>query len=192
MKSEYKNFTRNRNAIRLAFADLMLKYGDINKITIMEIVKVAQISRGTFYSHYKSIDEVILDIGKEFGEKLKILLEKYNNENYLINSLPYFEELHDFLNKNKELYIKLLQAGQGPVISQYIKTAVYSSMYEMPILRDQYIDQERFKFDLNFFVSGSVQVVLDNLVDSNLQINRDRIVNMINNKFIEIFVNSRK
>ena len=192
MKSEYKNFARNRDNIRLAFADLMLKYGDINKITIMEIVKEAKISRGTFYSHYKSIDEVILDIGKDFGKKLKDILDKYNNENYLSNTLPYFEELHKFFNEYQELYSKLLNAGQGPIIYEHVRTAVYNSMYEMPILKELYIDQEKFRFDLNFFASGAVQVVLDNLKNNNYTLNRARTVNLINNKFVEIFIDSRK
>lgn len=192
MKSEYKNFARNRDNIRLAFANLMLKYNDINKITIIEIVKEAKISRGTFYSHYKSIDDVVDDIGKEFARTLKTVLDKYNNDNYLANSLPYFEELHNFFSEYQDLYSKLLNAGQGPLISEYVRTAVYNSLYEMPILRELYTDQEKFKFDTKFFAAGAVQVVFDNLKSNDYNLNRERIVNLINNKFIEIFIESKK
>lgn len=57
-KAEYKSAVRSRKLIRGALAEL-LHEKPLDKITVTDVVKRANINRGTFYAHYLDIPDVI-------------------------------------------------------------------------------------------------------------------------------------
>jgi AcrR family transcriptional regulator len=67
-KAEYKSAIRSRRLIRQAFIELM-KEKELEKITVTDIVKRADINRGTFYAHYKYTRAVIEQIENEIIER---------------------------------------------------------------------------------------------------------------------------
>ncbi len=71
VKAEYRSAIRSRKLIRQAYVEL-IKEKDIDKITVMDVVNKADINRGTFYAHYKSVFDVSEQIGNEI---LSALLE---------------------------------------------------------------------------------------------------------------------
>ena len=52
---------KTRNLIKTTFAELMQEKKELNKITVTELVKRADITRSTFYTHYDDIYEVAKD-----------------------------------------------------------------------------------------------------------------------------------
>jgi AcrR family transcriptional regulator len=67
-KAEYKSAIRSRRLIRQAFIELMNEK-EIDNITVTDIVKRADINRGTFYAHYKYTRAVIEQIKNDTIEK---------------------------------------------------------------------------------------------------------------------------
>ena len=57
-KAEYRSAIRSRKLIQRALADL-LHEKPLNKITVTDVVRQAEINRGTFYAHYTDIPDVI-------------------------------------------------------------------------------------------------------------------------------------
>ena len=57
-KAEYRSAIRSRKLINTALADL-LQEKPLDKITVTDVVKRAEINRGTFYAHYADIPDVI-------------------------------------------------------------------------------------------------------------------------------------
>ncbi len=57
-KAEYRSAIRSRKLIQMALADL-LHEKPLDKITVSDVVRRAEINRGTFYAHYKDIPDVI-------------------------------------------------------------------------------------------------------------------------------------
>ena len=57
-KAEYRSAIRSRKLINEALVDLLLEK-QLDKITVTDVVKRAEINRGTFYAHYKDIKDVI-------------------------------------------------------------------------------------------------------------------------------------
>lgn len=59
MKATYRNSVRSKELIRSALITLLEKKQDITNITVSDIVKTANINRGTFYNHYNNLIKVI-------------------------------------------------------------------------------------------------------------------------------------
>lgn len=57
-KAEYKSAIRSKRLINEALADL-LQEKPLDKITVTDVVKRADINRGTFYAHYTDIPDVV-------------------------------------------------------------------------------------------------------------------------------------
>ena len=74
---------KTKEMIRKEFANLLAEKKEFNKVTVTELVKNIGITRGSFYSHYDSLDEV----AKEFqNEALDVLREDINS----ISDIEYF------------------------------------------------------------------------------------------------------
>ena len=54
-RKTYRNFKRSEKAIIHSYVELMQKN---KRITVTDIVESADLNRSTFYSHFKSADEV--------------------------------------------------------------------------------------------------------------------------------------
>lgn len=61
---------KTRKLIRNTFAELIKEKQELNKITVSELVKRADINRGTFYNHYDSIYDVAEELEAEIIEVL--------------------------------------------------------------------------------------------------------------------------
>lgn len=57
-KAEYRSAVRSRKLICRALADL-IQEKPLNKITVTDVIKRADINRGTFYAHYANIPDVL-------------------------------------------------------------------------------------------------------------------------------------
>ena len=74
-KQEYKSAVRSKIFIKHALMNLVAKK-DFEKITVTEVIDTSGISRGTFYSHYKSLDDVINQIiDDEYNRLVRIIGE---------------------------------------------------------------------------------------------------------------------
>ena len=60
-KAEYRNAVRSRRLICDALLEL-LDEKPLEKITVTDITKRADVNRGTFYLHYDSVNEVISEL----------------------------------------------------------------------------------------------------------------------------------
>ena len=55
VKDRNQSSVKTKNAIRTAFAEMVKEKGELDKITVTELVKRANINRSTFYLHYSDI-----------------------------------------------------------------------------------------------------------------------------------------
>lgn len=78
----------------------LLNEKEINKITVSEICRKADVNRATFYRYYLDVFDLVDKIVKEFVEELKITLEN-NTETSSISSFS--ENLLNVFLDNKEL-----------------------------------------------------------------------------------------
>ena len=87
-KQEYKSAIRSKSYIKYALIKLLTEK-DFGRITVTEVIETSGISRGTFYSHYKSLDDVINQIiDDEFNRLVNLIGENcdvyFNADNLLV------------------------------------------------------------------------------------------------------------
>ena len=63
-----KSSQKTRKLIKTVFAEMLSEKHELGKITVSELVKRADINRGTFYSHYDDIYAVAEDYENELVE----------------------------------------------------------------------------------------------------------------------------
>ncbi|MBO5859324.1 MAG: TetR/AcrR family transcriptional regulator C-terminal domain-containing protein [Clostridia bacterium] len=79
-KAEYRSSIRSKSLIKKAVAKL-IHQKEINKITVSDVIREADISRGTFYAHYPDIQSVFEQIETEEVKKLVNLVNRTKDSN---------------------------------------------------------------------------------------------------------------
>jgi len=110
-RAEYKSAIRSKRLIREAYIDL-LKEKPIEKITVTDIVKRADINRGTFYAHYSDTQAVLEQIENEIIDRMKELISEFNCRNFHQNPLPILLKIVRFLEENKD-YTQILENSRN-------------------------------------------------------------------------------
>ena len=110
---------KTKEMIRKEFANLLAEKKEFNKVTVTELVKNIGITRGSFYSHYDSLDEV----AKEFqNEALDVLREDINS----ISDIEYFlDKINLFLKENNNLYSSVLKTNDAMIFMERLKDEEY-------------------------------------------------------------------
>ena len=81
-----------KSVIRQALFDL-LKEKPLNKITVTDICKMADINRSTFYSYYEDVYALLTQIHNELFENIVVTL---GNDNW-------FDDLLNLIDQNRDL-----------------------------------------------------------------------------------------
>ncbi|MBR5991473.1 MAG: TetR family transcriptional regulator, partial [Clostridia bacterium] len=120
---------KTQTAIRKAFTELIKEKGNVDEITIKEIVDRADISRSTFYTHYSDILELTDDISNMFAEEIaELVIDTHKridgNESY---DHIYLEVLNYMLDR-KELTRVMLTDMRNTALSNRIADLIMERM----------------------------------------------------------------
>ncbi len=105
-RAEYRSSRRSKNMIKKAFAKL-LHEKDLSKITVTDIIKEAEISRGTFYAHYPDVYGLLEQIENEEMTKLMNFIYELGFESISDDPTKLIKEVVNYINSDLEYY-KLL------------------------------------------------------------------------------------
>lgn len=110
-KAEYKSAIRSKKMICDALADLILEK-PIEKITVTDVVKRADINRGTFYAHYTDIQDVMDSIFKEAFATISDTIEQQVASGNNPPGPPILlHKIQEFFEENKSLYERILASS---------------------------------------------------------------------------------
>lgn len=128
-----------------------------NKITVTELVKEANINRGTFYLHYQDVNEVCKDIADKFlKECLRIINHDGDislNKEAILNTLKYIKENKNYVNFIiQDNFKSFISKG----IVDYIKNEIIK---KYKLVLD--FDEEKMKPIVTYMVFGSVALIVD-------------------------------
>lgn len=142
---------KTRKLIKKTFAELMNEKKELSKITVTELVKRADITRSTFYTHYDDIYDVVNDYQMETIELLV-------SDDKVINSIEdiynYFDEIFECLKKNEEIYKMLLVSNGSLIFLEQLKKLAGEKIYY--VLKNIIKNNKYLELDVNFYMDGVI------------------------------------
>ena len=161
-KEVNRSSEKTRNAIRLAFAELLKEKNELKKITVSELVKKADINRGTFYIHYDSI----YDVAEEFEAEV---IESLSIETLSLSSIEsiylYFDEVFKYLKENEQIYKMLLVSDAPLLFLKKLDKYTTNTLFEFLNNNSEIRKSKSLKLDVSFFVDGIMNQILKYLID---------------------------
>ena len=151
LKGVNKSSIKTINLIKKTFAELMEEKKEISSITVTELVKRADITRGTFYSHYDNI----YDIANEFQEEI---LEKVLNKRIDISTKEdlrlYLSNIFQYIDDNKVIYSKLLKSNEAILFMRRFEKKVCNALVKvLP-------NKKNKDLNVSFFTIGTITLLI--------------------------------
>jgi len=156
-KAEYKSAIRSRRLIREAFAELMSEKS-IDKITVTDIIKKADINRGTFYAHYQDTRDVIVQIENEIIDKMNELLRSYKYVNFVKDPMPALLEIEKFLEADLDLFTKFINAHGSEQFLSKLRQMAINNLFNETDIPNEIKTNKLSKIRINFFVGGMINL----------------------------------
>ena len=128
---------KTRKSIFNAFTEL-LSQKNYNKITVQDIIDLADIGRSTFYSHFETKDDLLKEICKEIFEHIfsndlsRECTKKFKNENH--NTETVITHILYHLKENKKNLITILTCESSYLFINYFKEYLYKVIDEFIIV----------------------------------------------------------
>lgn len=160
MKSEKidRRIQYTKMVLRQSLLDLM-KEKSIDKITVTEICKFADINRNTFYAHYASPQDLLAQMQDELFNKIKNSIDQFINDGtstatLLRDTCSLFVELGD-LGKtlfsehgDKNFYMRVMSLPYDRAVAEWYGKEI-----------DINIDKRHLEWFYTFIVNGSSAVI---------------------------------
>ena len=167
--SQDRRTVRTRQALRDALARQIEETGDLSRVTVKAVADTAGVTRRTFYSHFKDINDLVGQIEEKTVSEVGCLVGRLARTNLdeLQDAISNFEpcpgsvELLEYFQERRSYLPALLGAGGDPGFVEKIKEKVFEIVCgraEEGIVFD--IPQELFDYYLTFAISAEVGVLL--------------------------------
>ena len=144
---------KTRNLIKKAFAELIHEKKQLDKISVIELVKRADITRSTFYTHYDNIYEVAHDYQLQTIDLLCSDDLKLQSKQDIIN---YFDNIIKCLKEHEETYKLLLSADESLFFLEKLKKIAIQKIYDA--LKEN--NNEYLHLDVSFMMNGILMELL--------------------------------
>ncbi len=151
MKSEYRNVVRSKKLMKDAMLYLLEKKKNVMDISVADIVKVANINRGTFYNHYSNPIGILEQIKDELMDNLSSSLKISAS---LDNVDLFVDTILAHLKENEKEY---------KIIVNAIPMSTIDGMKKEYINQIHSITSKLDTFTLAFIVNGLAGLYIDYL-----------------------------
>lgn len=151
---EDRRSIKTKRAIKNAFLEL-LKEKSINRISVVEISKLADLGRGTFYLHYKDVYELMEHLENELIHNLEILYDTSYPCGNSSNMLKFTGTVTDYMEENRESFLILTRIENGGRILEKIKCLFNQKLLSSEVDVITALD----KAEVLFIVSGAFGIL---------------------------------
>ncbi len=141
---------KTKELIKNAFAELIEEKMSIENITVTELVKKVNLTRGAFYSHYDNIYEVASEIQDE-------ILETIFDDNKLLNTkndvYNYIDTIFNHLKEHEDSYHKLLTSNEPMLFMHKLNKRIGNTLM-------QTFGNKVNHLDILFFTDGTINLII--------------------------------
>lgn len=159
-KAEYRSALRSKSLIKKALAKLMHEK-DLDRITVSDIIREADISRGTFYAHFPDIRSVLEQIETEEIKKLVSLVNKLKDgDEELSGAKAFLTCVFEYLYNDFEYYKMLMQSC---FLNNYVSRLVdiyYEETITKLLERDPSKDINEANIYMIYTTNGAKEVLI--------------------------------
>lgn len=143
---------KTKKLIKDTFIKLLSQKKEISNITVTELVKMADISRATFYSHYCDIYNVVEDFEEE------IINEFFTNSKLLVTDSyeKYFDELFAYLKLNEDNYKMMCRSNDFLFSANKLSILMTNKFLELINNDKTIIKRDFIEAEIGIFINGLI------------------------------------
>lgn len=152
MKAQNLNNSSRKTVklIKKVFAEMLSEKKELGNISVSELCKRADISRGAFYSHYDDIYGVAEDYENELIDTF------FDNASLIatrdINS--FIDSVFEFIRKNNENYVLLCRSNDMIFAAKKLTAIASGKLLELCRSDSRIKDRAFVEFDIQIFLDG--------------------------------------
>lgn len=158
-KQEYKNSILSKKKITSAYLELLIERPD--DISVTEIVKKAELNRGTFYLHFENIKAVEQHIENELAKNFKDLELDFRQVQIDKTPETILSKLNEILLKDLDFYRLFIRAASATNLMETIKKSLLISISNNFKVMRYVMNYERFKMVVQYIAGGAINVYTD-------------------------------
>ena len=154
---------------------ICLQDKNIDKITIKELCKIANVNRGTFYLHYTTPNDLLLEIEEDFiDENMEYFTPYFRNG----HETSYLAGLFTSILKNKELCRIIMGKNGNPKFLEKIQSLIRDNVVDGWQKEFPTYNRDDLDYVFDYVFSGSMRLILNWLEDEN-SISTDKLANRL-------------
>lgn len=141
---------KTRNLIRKEFAEMLSEKKELGKISVSELCKRADISRGAFYSHYDDIYGVAEDYENE-------MIDTFFDNARLLESqdiMTFVDSFFEFIRQNNENYRLLCRSNEFLFAAKKLTSIASGKLLELCHNDSRIVNRVHIELDLQIFLEG--------------------------------------
>lgn len=141
---------KTRRLIKKVFAQMLAEEKELGKISVTELCKRADISRGSFYSHYDDIYGVAEDYENEmidtFFDNARLLESK--------DIMYFIDSIFEFIRQNNENYRLLCKSNDFLFAAKKLASIGSGKLLELCHNDSRIKDRTYIELDIQIFLEG--------------------------------------
>lgn len=151
-----KRKQNTRDRIRKAYLDLLSEYNH-HKLTVTALAKQANIDRKTFYLHYDTMDDVMMDCSRQVINRLVEILEMQNFFQQRFNAMVFYQALGKVVCENMTFFQYIATLPNMDFFWEQSKNMITENIIEM--CHDKVsVDTNVLEVYIRFLLAGMQEV----------------------------------
>lgn len=141
---------KTKKLIKKTFAEMLSEKKDLIKISVSELCMRADISRGTFYSHYDDI----YGVAEEYENEL---IDTFFDNVRLVNSqniMQFIDSIFEYIRQNNENYRLLCKSNDFLFAAKKLTAIASGKLLELCLNDSRIKDLTYVEFDIQIFIEG--------------------------------------
>lgn len=141
---------KTKKLIRKVFAEMLSEEMDLGNVSVSELCKRAEISRGTFYTHYDDI----YGVAEEYENEL---IDAFFDNIRLVGSqniMQFIDSIFEYIRQNDENYRYICKSNDFLFTAKKLTAIASGKLLELCLNDSRIVNREYVEFDIQIFLEG--------------------------------------
>lgn len=158
-KEQNDRRVRKTKALLRGALTTLLREKDVKDITVSELAALADVSRGTFYCHYKDIYDMVEQLENELFREFGDVLNAYSATTLRGGLRPILRDVFEFMGRNLDICASLLNLERNTSFLERLKGMVQGKVTEEWQGLYRFLSPAQREYYLSFVVGGAIGLI---------------------------------